>query len=82
MYLVYLIESLIDGRYYIGQTNNLELRLNDHNQGKCKYTKNKGPCSIKAFKQFHSRSEAMKQEKRVKNLKNRQAIEEYFGIEA
>jgi predicted GIY-YIG superfamily endonuclease len=28
MYFVYLIESLKDGRYYIGQTNNLEERLN------------------------------------------------------
>jgi putative endonuclease len=81
MYSVYLIESLKDGRYYIGQTNNLGVRLNDHNRDKCKYTKNRGPWFIKAYKQFDSRSEAMKEERRIKKLKNRQAIEAYFGIE-
>jgi len=42
MYFVYLIESLRDGRYYIGQTSNLDERLKYHNNNRCKYTKMKG----------------------------------------
>ena len=82
MYFVYLIESLKDGKYYIGQTNNLEERLNYHNTGRCKYTKNRGPWILKGYKSFPSRAEAMREEKRIKKLKNRTAIEEYFEIEA
>jgi putative endonuclease len=82
MYFVYLIESLKDGRYYIGQTNNLEERLKYHNNNRCKYTKMKGPWILKGYRSFSTRAEAMKEERRLKQFKNRYAIEEYFKTEA
>ena len=80
MFYVYLIESEKHGIFYIGQTNNIEERLKYHNRGKCTYTKNKGPWILIACKQFTTRSEAMIEEKRIKNLKNKQAVKEAFGI--
>jgi len=82
MYFVYLLESLKDGKYYIGHTNNLNERLKYHNTGRCKYTKNRGPWILRAYKSFSTRAEAMREEKRLKKFKNRSAIEEFFGIEA
>ncbi|KAA3615100.1 MAG: hypothetical protein D8M58_21925 [Calditrichaeota bacterium] len=42
MFYVYLIESVEFGTYYIGQTNNIDERVNNyHNAGRCKYTKNR-----------------------------------------
>ena len=82
MYFVYLLESLRDGKYYIGHTNNLNERLKYHNTGRCKYTKNRGPWILRIYKSFSTRAEAMREEKRLKKFKNRSAIEEFFGIEA
>ncbi|MGD0338328.1 MAG: GIY-YIG nuclease family protein [Bacteroidota bacterium] len=32
-YFVYIIQSEIDGSYYVGSTYNLQLRLSRHNEG-------------------------------------------------
>ncbi|NWG13301.1 MAG: GIY-YIG nuclease family protein, partial [Acidobacteria bacterium] len=32
---VYILQSLADGRYYIGQTSDLQNRLQRHNAGRC-----------------------------------------------
>jgi len=38
-YYVYSLQSLADKeRYYIGISENLEQRLQEHNTGKCKHT--------------------------------------------
>ena len=42
MYCVYVIQNPA-GRFYIGQSEDIEKRLNDHNQGVSKWTKFRGP---------------------------------------
>ena len=78
MFCVYLIESEKDGRYYIGQTANLEERIKYHNSNRSKYTKNKGPWKLTGYQTFDTRGEAMKEEKRLKKMKNRDYIYKYF----
>jgi len=39
MYYVYVLKSEVDGRLYKGLTENLEIRLKQHNSGKSKSTK-------------------------------------------
>ncbi len=39
MYFTYILQSLKDNRYYYGHTNNLENRVDQHNKGKVKSTK-------------------------------------------
>ena len=80
MFYVYLLKSQVDDSFYIGQTNNLETRLNYHNKGRSQYTKTKIPWIMIAHKAFQTRSEAMMEEKRLKNLKNRQAVLKSFGL--
>jgi putative endonuclease len=79
MYVVYLIESELDGSYYIGQTFDLEARIKRHNSGKNKYTSKKRPWRIKMWKEVDTRSEAVYYERRLKSLKKREKIIE-FGI--
>jgi putative endonuclease len=38
---VYILQSLKDGSYYIGSTNNLEESVERHSQGRSQYTKSK-----------------------------------------
>ena len=80
MYFVYLLKSEKDGRFYIGQTQNLQERLLYHNSGRSKYTRYLGPWKLLAFKSFNSRGEAMREEIRLKKLKNRERILSEFNL--
>jgi predicted GIY-YIG superfamily endonuclease len=81
MFYVYLIESITHGTYYIGQSSDVIERINNyHNKGRCKYTKNRGPWKLLAYKTFPSRGEAMTEEKRIKKLKNSEAILKTFDL--
>jgi putative endonuclease len=71
MFFVYILESDVDGTYYIGQTNNLEKRLDYHNQGLSKYTSRKVPWKIVYFEEFETRKEAIVRERFLKKQRNR-----------
>ena len=63
---VYLLESLIDGRFYIGQTDNVEKRLKKHNDGKVFSTVRRRPLKMLGFVEVESRKEALQIEKSLK----------------
>ncbi|GHM99811.1 hypothetical protein WSM22_13010 [Cytophagales bacterium WSM2-2] len=73
-FFVYILISSRDSSFYIGQTNNLDDRLKRHNSGHEKYTRNKGPWNIFWYTKVPSRSEAMKLERKLKNVKSRARI--------
>lgn len=74
LFFTYILESEVDGSFYIGQTNSIEKRLERHNKGYSKSTSSKRPWKLIFKKDFECRSEAMKMEKYLKNLKKREAI--------
>jgi putative endonuclease len=53
----------------------LEKRLDDHNNSRNKSTKAGKPWVIKWFKEFETRSEAIKEENRLKKKKSRKYLE-------
>lgn len=58
-----------DGTYYTGWTNDLINRLNTHNSGKgAKYTRCRLPVSFVYAHKYETKSEAMKEEYRIKTL--------------
>ena len=63
MNIVYVLRSDVDNKRYIGLTNNLERRINQHNSGKVKSTKSRIPFKLIYFEEFESRSEAALREK-------------------
>ncbi len=82
MFYVYLIESIKFGTYYVGQTNDVQERINNyHNHGRCTYTKQRMPWKLLAYKSFNTRAEAMKEEKKIKKLKSRIQTLKAFGLE-
>ncbi|MBU4210622.1 GIY-YIG nuclease family protein [Patescibacteria group bacterium] len=66
MYYVYLIQSLKDGKYYIGQTNDFQKRLKEHNEGKVKSTKHRTPFKLIGYEEYEKRNEARWREHSLK----------------
>ncbi len=77
-FFVYILRNP-QGRYYIGQTSNLSLRIQRHNEGKVFWTKSRGPWEIVYSQSFQTRSEAMTEEKRLKALKSTSALEKLIA---
>ncbi len=78
-YFTYIIFSEVKNLHYIGSTSNLDDRLIRHNSNRNKFTKNKGPWKVVAFKAFNSRSEAYKMEMKLKSFKNSKYAVEYLN---
>jgi len=77
-FFVYILESEIDGSFYVGQTSNLNDRLERHNKGRNRSTKAKKPWKIIWFKEMISRPEAIKLESKIKSWKKRESIINYI----
>jgi putative endonuclease len=71
---VYVLKSLKSGKLYIGQTQDLTSRLEQHNNGSSPYTKNRGPWVLVYKEVFSSRSEAMIRERFFKTGKGREFL--------
>jgi len=70
MYFVYVLKSLIEDKYYIGQTKDTESRLAFHNSAKTRWTKRFQPWEIVYKEEFTTRSEAVIRESFLKKQKN------------
>jgi putative endonuclease len=71
MFYVYVLYSFKFERYYVGMTNCLENRLNEHNDGKTKSTKAFAPWLIVHTENFEIRAAARKREKYLKTAAGR-----------
>lgn len=62
-----------DDTYYTGWTNDLEKRVQVHNQGKgAKYTKPRLPVEVAYYETFDSKEEAMRRECEIKKMTRKQ----------
>ena len=66
MFCIYIIYSEKLQRYYVGSTQSVEIRLQEHNAGKSKSTRAGIPWTLIHTENFSTRSEAMLQERKVK----------------
>ena len=78
-YCFYILQSEKDGSYYLGQTANLEDRLKRHNQGRSRYTRNRGPWKLVYQEEFSSRSEAVRREQQCKKRHSKEFIEKLIN---
>jgi putative endonuclease len=67
MFTVYAIKSLSKNYIYVGLTNNLDRRLNEHNIGSNRTTKPYRPFVLIYTETFNSRTEARHKEKYFKS---------------
>jgi predicted GIY-YIG superfamily endonuclease len=62
---MYILECA-DGSYYTGSTNNLELRLKQHQQGEgANHTRKRLPVKLVYFEEFNRIDEAFRREKQI-----------------
>jgi len=78
MFYIYIIRSIVNGRFYVGSTNNIERRLHEHNNGKSKYTSLTKPFILLHKEIYSSRKEAVQREMFLKSGKGREWIYTHF----
>lgn len=78
MFFVYVIESKKTGKFYIGQTENLDNRVTRHNKGRVTSTKNERPWELKYSREVKNRSEAVFLERKLKGFKKRDTLVRFF----
>ena len=72
---VYILQSEVNNRFYIGSTDDLEQKLLEHNAGNSGYTKFSRPFMIVFSQEYKTLSEARKIEYKLKSFKSRKIIE-------
>ncbi|MDD3086739.1 MAG: GIY-YIG nuclease family protein [Patescibacteria group bacterium] len=65
-YFTYVLQSDEDKKHYVGWTDDLESRINEHNSGKVKSTSPRKPFKLVYFEACESKSKAIKREKYFK----------------
>jgi len=73
-FFTYILQSMKDFSFYIGQCDDLDWRVSKHNDGQGTYTSSKLPWRLVYFEMFDSRSEALMREKHIKRMKSRKYI--------
>jgi putative endonuclease len=66
MFYVYILESVVDGDFYKGFTEDYLKRLDEHNNGKSQFTRSKMPWELIFVQEFNTKREALIQEKKLK----------------
>jgi putative endonuclease len=73
-YYVYILQSELDGTYYVGSTGDLDIRVARHNQAGSRYTKSKRPWKMIHSEEFGNKSDALIRERQIKKRKSREYI--------
>ena len=68
---VYVLRSLKDGMFYIGSTNDLKRRLQQHQRGENISTAKRLPIELLYFEGHRSKDDAMRREKYFKTTKGK-----------
>jgi putative endonuclease len=76
---VYILQSLKDGRYYIGETSDVSARLSFHNAGLQRSTRNRRPFKLILVEEYNTREEALVREKQIKSWKGGEAFKKLVG---
>ena len=75
IYTVYIIKSRKDKKRYIGCTKNIVRRLDEHNKGLVKSTKNRRPLELIYNGEFENKSDAFARERFFKSGKGREYLD-------
>lgn len=78
MHYLYVLRSNKSGRYYIGETNNLEQRLLQHKQGKTSFGKSNKDSILVYKEELQNRSQAKKLESFLKRQKSHLFIDRFI----
>ena len=74
-YYVYILRSLRDNKFYIGSCSNIQARINFHNAGLQRTTKNRIPFILVLSEEYKSKKLALIREKQIKSWKGGEAFQ-------
>lgn len=79
---LYLLKSLKDGKYYIGQTYDLEKRIAEHNRGEVPSTRYRAPLKLIGVEEYEDRDIARWREHELKKSahKRKQFYKKFDGL--
>jgi putative endonuclease len=80
MFWVYVLENP-NGKFYIGQTQNIPARINDHNRTDSfegHFTRKNGPWKLVWSEAHDSRGSAINRERQIKRMKSARWIREHL----
>jgi putative endonuclease len=72
---IYILQSLKNNSYYIGSTDNIKRRIDEHNCGKSSYTRNILPVKLVFLQKYPSLKVARRVEYWIKSLKSKNILE-------
>ncbi len=83
MYYVYILQSQVRSRLYIGKTTNLKRRISEHNAGQNASTTPYMPWILIFYEAYFNKDDANRREKYLKTTQGHQAIQrmlhDYFA---
>ena len=79
VFTVYILQSEKDNKTYVGYSENLEKRLEEHNKGKVTATRHRRPFIVLFTEQCNSEEKAKQREKYWKNGSGRRKLKKYFA---
>jgi putative endonuclease len=74
-WFVYILQSTIDGKFYVGSTSDIEKRLAKHNAGGVDSTKYRKPLALVYKEELPDKHAAMARERQLKSLKSHKALQ-------
>ena len=79
-YYVYVLESVRNGKRYVGSTSKTpEVRLREHNGGSNRWTRENGPFELVYYEEYGSKLEANRRERFLKSGAGRRIRDELTG---
>ncbi len=79
IYRVYVLRNT-EARFYIGLSEDVLIRLRQHNEGKCSWTSSRGPWSLVWTSPLLTLTQARKLENRLKRQKGGLAFHRLTGL--
>jgi len=80
MFYVYVLKSKIAQKSYVGFTNDIDRRLEEHNSGKNQYTKKYRPWTVLYKEEYKTWQEAKKRETYLKGRPGRRFLKNIWEI--
>lgn len=70
MFYFYILKSIRDKKLYVGFSEDLQRRFQEHNKGKINSTKNRQPFKLIYYEAYKSEKDARNRERQIKRRAN------------
>lgn len=74
LYYIYILHSKKDGKLYIGYADDLRKRINKHNRGSVRSTKDRRPLELIHYEAYRRELDAKRREKYLKGGKGHREL--------